>query len=139
MNNQLNTGDWLVHAGTIGDISSLKANYPDVTVDDFAWVDFDTETPEIRPYGTRNMQAVPASSKNPEASVKFINWLYASQENFDLFIYGEEGTDYNKLSDTDYEAIVDETGVPKYNVCLLYTSIRRARPNRLRNNSRSIF
>ena len=116
MNNQLNTGDWLVHAGTIGDISSLKANYPDVTVDDFAWLDFDTETPEIRPYGTRNMQAVPASSKNPEASVKFFNWLYSSQENFDLFIYGEKGTDYNMISDTEYEAIVDETGATKYSV-----------------------
>jgi len=114
LNNQLNTGDWLVHAGTIGDITSLKTNYPGVTVNDFAWLDFDTAAPEIRPYGTRNMQAVPASSKHPEAAVKFVNWLYANQDNFNLFVYGTEGTDYKKLDGNAYEAITDEKGQPKY-------------------------
>ncbi len=109
LDNQLNSGDWFVHAGTIGDISNLKKNYPDITVDDFAWLDFDTTTPEIRPYGTRNMQAVPLSSKHPEAAVKFINWLYSSQENFDLFLYGAEGIDYKKLEDKNYEVIIDST------------------------------
>lgn len=115
MNNQLNTGDWLVHSGTVGSITSLKANYPDLTVDDFAWLDFDTSTPEIRPYGTRNMQAVPKSSEHPEAAVKFVNWLYASQENFDLFIYGTEGTDYKKLDNNAYEAITQDDGNVGYN------------------------
>lgn len=109
-NNQLNTGDWFVHAGTIGDITSLKTNYPDLTVDDFAWVDFDTETPEIRPYGTRNMQAVPLSSEHPEAAVKFVNWLYANEDNFNLFHFGTEGVDYNKLEDGAYEVIANDTG-----------------------------
>ena len=109
MDNQLNSGDWFIHAGTIGDISNVKKNYPDITVDDFAWLDFDTTTPEIRPYGTRNMQAVPLSSKHPEAAVKFINWLYTSQDNFDLFLYGTEGTDYKKLDGKNYEAILDAT------------------------------
>lgn len=111
MNNQLNTGDWLVHAGTIGDITSLKTNYPDLTVDDFAWVDFDTTTPEIRPYGTRNMQAVPLSSEHPEAAVKFVNWIYANEDNFNLFHFGTEGVDYNKLDDGAYEVIANEKGV----------------------------
>ncbi|SHK75016.1 putative aldouronate transport system substrate-binding protein [Anaerocolumna jejuensis DSM 15929] len=105
--NQLTNGDWFVHAGTIGDITGMKKSYPDITPDDFAWLDFDTATPEIRPYGTRNIQAVPLSSKHPEAAVKFINWLYSSQENFDLFVYGTEGTDYKKLDDRNYEAITD--------------------------------
>lgn len=113
--NQLNNGDWFVHAGTIGDITNLKKSYPELTVDDFAWLDFDTATPEIRPYGTRNMQAVPLSSKHPEAAVKFVNWLYTSQENFDLFLYGTEGTDYKKLDDKNYEAITDaSTGQVPY-------------------------
>ncbi len=108
MDNQLMSGDWFVHLGTVGDITSIKKNYPDITTDDFAWLDFDTTTPEIRPYGTRNIQAVPLSSKHPEAAVKFINWLYGSQDNFDLFIYGTEGTDYKKLEGRNYEAITDE-------------------------------
>lgn len=110
MNNQLNTGDWFVHAGTIGDITSLKTNYPELTVDDFVWLDFDTETPEIRPYGTRNMQAVPLSSEHPESAVKFINWLYEDEENFNLFHFGTEGVDYNKLEDGAYEVIANDTG-----------------------------
>ncbi len=131
MDNQLNSGDWFIHAGTIGDISNVKKNYPDITVDDFAWLDFDTVTPEIRPYGTRNMQAVPLSSKHPEAAVKFINWLYTSQENFDLFMYGTEGTDYKKLDGKNYEAILDPaTGQAPFsfstwmigNVNFIYTS-----------------
>lgn len=113
--NQLNNGDWLVHFGTIGDITALKNNYPDLTVDDFAWLDFDTETPEIRPYGTRNMQAVPASSEHPEAAVKFVNWIYASEENFALFHYGTEGTDYTKLDGNAYEVIANDTGSSDWN------------------------
>lgn len=114
MNNQLNTGDWLVHAGTIGDITPLKTNYPDLTVDDFAWVDFDTTTPEIRPYGTRNMQAVPLSSEHPEAAVKFINWVYANEDNFNLFHFGTEGVDYNKLEGGAYEVIANEKGTSNW-------------------------
>lgn len=115
MSNQLDSGDWLIHAGTIGDITAIKKNYPDITADDFAWLDFNTQVPEIRPYGTRNMQAVPLSSKHPEAAVKFINWLYSSQDNFDLFVYGTEGTDYKKLEGRNYEAITDAaTGSAPY-------------------------
>lgn len=109
LNNQLSTGDWFVHFGTIGDITPMKDNYPDITVDDFGWLDFDTTKPEIRPYGTRNMQAVPLSSKHPEAAVKFVNWLYSNQENYNLFLYGTEGKDYEMIDDKNYAGIVDET------------------------------
>ncbi len=129
--NQLTNGDWFVIQGTVGDITGMKSNWPDITIDDFAWLDFDTATPEIRPYGTRNMQAVPMSSKHPEAAVKFINWLYGSQENFDLFAYGTEGVDYKKLEERNYEVITDPaTGQVPYsfatwmigNINLEYTS-----------------
>ncbi len=136
LGNQLSSGDWFIHAGTIGDITNVKKNYPEITVDDFAWLDFNTEIPEIRPYGTRNMQAVPLSSKHPEAAVKFVNWLYTSQENFDLFLYGTEGVDYRKLDDKNYEALVDEvTGQVPYsfatwmigNVNFEYTNVNAPR------------
>ncbi|NLG26148.1 MAG: ABC transporter substrate-binding protein [Clostridiales bacterium] len=42
----------------------------------------------------RNDNVVPAASEHPEAAVKFLNWLYGSQENFDLFVYGIEGQHY---------------------------------------------
>jgi len=116
LENQLNSGDWFVFFGTIGNIEPLKTNYPDLTVDDFIWVEFAPEKSKVRPYGTRNMNAVPLSSQHPEAAVKFVNWLYASQENYDLFIYGREGIDYTKVGDNMREEIINPaTQRPLYN------------------------
>lgn len=107
LTNQLNSGDWFIHPGTIGNVVPLQANYPDLTVDDFEWIDFAPDKGNVRPYGTRNLQAVPQSSENPESGVKFINWLYANQDNYDLFLYGREGTDYNKVGERGREQIID--------------------------------
>lgn len=114
LNNQLMSGDWFVHAGTVGDVTQIRNNYPDITVDDFVALTFGDKT-RVRPYGTRNMNAVPASSENPEAVVKFFNWVYASQENYDLFMYGREGIDFNKVEPHNIEPIRDAvTGQPPY-------------------------
>lgn len=114
LNNQLMSGDWFVHAGTVGDISQIQNNYPDITVEDFVSLTFGDKT-RLRPYGTRNMNAVPASSENPEAVVKFFNWVYASQDNYDLFMYGREGIDFNKVEPHNIEPIRDAvTGQPAY-------------------------
>ncbi len=37
---------------------------------------------------------VSANSKNPDEMLRFIEWLYSEQENYDLFIYGKEGKGY---------------------------------------------
>ena len=116
MTNQLNSGDWFVHCGTIGNVEQLKQNYPDITVEDFVWLDLAPEKPKVRPYGTRNMQAVPLASENPEAGVKFVNWLYSSQENYDLFVYGREGVDYTAVEPHNREDIIDPNlNAPLYN------------------------
>ena len=108
LNNQLNSGDWFVHFGTYGSsIENIKKNYPNITVDDFQTLDFAPDKPFLRPYGTRNMSAVPTSSKHPDAAVKFVNWLYSSQDNYDLFLYGREGKDYKKVGEKSREDIVD--------------------------------
>ena len=44
-----------------------------------------------------NGNAVPSSCKNPEAGIKFLDWLYSSEENYRLFTYGIEGRNYNVL------------------------------------------
>lgn len=114
LNNQLISGDWFVHPGTVGDITQIANNYPDITVDDFISATFGEKT-RVRPYGTRNMNAVPLSSEHPEAAVKFLNWVYASQENYDLFIYGREGIDYEKVEPHNQLPLSDAvTGAPPY-------------------------
>ncbi len=40
---------------------------------------------------------VPYSSTNPEGAMKFLNWLYSSQENYLFCLYGVEGKDYNMV------------------------------------------
>lgn len=114
LNSQLTSGDWFVHPGTVGDITQIKNNYPDVTVDDFISVTL-TDKARVRPYGTRNMNAVPLASEHPEAAVKLLNWVYASQENYDLFMYGREGIDFTAIEPHNREPMVDVvTGRPPY-------------------------
>lgn len=38
--------------------------------------------------------AVPITSEEPEAACKFLNMLYTNPELMDIFVYGEEGVDY---------------------------------------------
>ena len=47
----------------------------------------------------QNLNAIAATSEDPESGLKFLNWLYASEENHDLFHYGIEGTHYTKTGD----------------------------------------
>lgn len=105
--NQLNAGDWFVHCGTIGNVEQLKRLYPDITVDDFIWLSLAPEKSKIRPFGTRNMNAIPLASKHPEAGVKFMNWVYASQENYDMFVYGREGIDWQRVGEQGREPIIN--------------------------------
>lgn len=116
LNSQLDSGNWFVHAGTYGNsIENIQKNYPEITVDDFDFLNFFSDKPNLRPYGTRNMNAVPITSENPEAGVKFINWLYANQENYDLYLYGREGVDYINTGDRKREDIIDlSKGRPLY-------------------------
>ncbi len=116
LNSQLNSGDWFIHFGTYGGaVSNLQTNYPNLTVEDFGFIDFAPEKPNVRPYGTRNMNAVPLSSKNPAAPVKLVNWIYANQANYDLFMYGRENVDFKPVEPRNREDIVDPVkNVPLY-------------------------
>lgn len=38
--------------------------------------------------------AISESCRNPERVMMFLEWLHASQENYDLFMYGQEGVNY---------------------------------------------
>ena len=85
----------------------MAQNVPGLEPSDIVWYDYLNGSDPIRPYGTKNLNAVPLSSEHPEAAVKFFNWLYASQENYDLFCYGSEGVDYELGEDHTYTTILD--------------------------------
>lgn len=98
--NGLHTALWLEQHGIEEDVIELAP-----------------EKPSFRDMGFRNDNVVPASSENPEVGIKFLNWLYGSQEAYDLFIYGIEGEHYNLPADAtgkEREIILDEAGSTKY-------------------------
>ncbi|MBD2869109.1 extracellular solute-binding protein [Paenibacillus arenilitoris] len=67
-----------------------------------------SEKPLLQFFAFGNTNAVPITAKHPEASIKFLNWLYSNKDNHNLFLYGEEGTHYNKVGDRTIEFIDDE-------------------------------
>ena len=62
----------------------------------------------------QNLNAISATSEDPESGLKFLNWLYASEENHTLFHYGIEGTHYTKTGDHRFEQIKGEDGNALY-------------------------
>lgn len=54
-------------------------------------------------YKAWNYLVVPATSKNVDRTMKFLDWLFASQENHDLFELGIEGTHWEKSGDRNYK------------------------------------
>lgn len=55
------------------------------------WFTMCPEKPDVICTFVQNLNAISATAENPESGLKFLDWLYASQENHDLFHYGQEG------------------------------------------------
>jgi putative aldouronate transport system substrate-binding protein len=84
----------------------------DTTVD---WVEaFGTDKPDMIYTFVQNMNAISATAEDPESGLKFLNWLYTSKENHDLFHYGIEGTHYKQIGDNKMEQIKGDDGNPLY-------------------------
>lgn len=50
----------------------------------------------------RNDTAVSATSTHPEQAVQLMDWIYSSQENYDLMVYGIEGLTWKDEGDHSY-------------------------------------
>ena len=68
----------------------------DSTVD---WVESFSEknVPDMIYTYVQNLNAISSTSEDPESGLKFLNWLYASKENHDLFHYGIKGVHYTQI------------------------------------------
>jgi putative aldouronate transport system substrate-binding protein len=49
------------------------------------------EKPMLMNLPLQNANGVPITTKHPEAGLKFLDWVYSSQENQDLLLYGFQG------------------------------------------------
>lgn len=69
----------------------------------------------FRPYAVRNSNGVSATSPHPEATIQFLNWVFSSQENFDLMLYGIEGTHWKDTGKNGMEILKkDANGAQTY-------------------------
>ncbi|MBR0465154.1 MAG: extracellular solute-binding protein [Clostridia bacterium] len=74
----------------------------DTTVD---WVSMYPDKPEMIYTFVQNLNAISATAEDPESGLKFLNWLYANQENHDLFHYGIVDRHYTPIGDNKIEQV----------------------------------
>ena len=88
--NTMLTGDFIwVDQCQLWDTEQVwKERIPGVQLDT---IYLNQKAPPFRSSSFRNDTAVSATSEHPEAAVKFMDWMYSSQENYDLMVYGVEG------------------------------------------------
>ena len=79
-----------------GDLVSLRENIPTADIDLFLTA---PEKPNMIYTLAQNLNAISATSEDPESGLKFLDWLYKSKENHDLFHYGIEGVHYTASAD----------------------------------------
>ena len=70
--------------------ADMKQTVPEAELE---WVIINPDQPvEVSP--SNNFAQISSSSKDPARAMMFLNWIQASQENYDLFMYGIEGKHY---------------------------------------------
>ena len=79
------------------------------------WVEaFGDDIPDMIYTYVQNLNAISATAEDPESGLKFLDWLYASEENHNLFHYGIEGTHYTVTGDKRIEQVKGEDGNALY-------------------------
>ncbi len=105
---RMQTGLYIWVEGSLGKnneiISTVQQNAPEAKLETYLMA------PDADKYITGaggEVLCVPYSAANPEGAMKFLNWLYGSQENYLFALYGVEGKDYN-IVDGRLERITTE-------------------------------
>lgn len=62
----------------------------------------------FRPASFRNDTAVSGTSEHPADAVRFMDWMYASQDNYDLMVYGVEGLTWKDEGEGLYTKLIPD-------------------------------
>ncbi|WP_373228570.1 extracellular solute-binding protein [Cohnella sp.] len=112
---QIKSGQYVFMFGTPNKLVDVQKTYPDIKDEDIELIRLNPEKPRYRMVNAKNVNVVAANSKHPAEAVKFLNWLYDNQDNYDLFMYGLEGITYKKVGDKGVETVIDpKTNTPLY-------------------------
>lgn len=105
---RMQTGNYLWVEGSLGKdqeiISTVRSNAPDARLGNYLLA---AEKPKYITAAGGEVLCIPYSAPNPTGAMKFLNWLYASQENYNFALYGVEGVDY-QMVDGRIERLADE-------------------------------
>lgn len=107
---RMQTGLYLWVEGSLGKemeiINTIKANAPDAKVKTYLLAE---DKPRYVTATGGEVLGIPVNAPNPEGAMKFVNWIYKSQENYLFALYGVEGKDYeivdgriNKLTPSEF-------------------------------------
>lgn len=107
---RMQTGLYLWVEGSVGKemeiINTIKANAPDAKVKTYLLAE---DKPRYVTATGGEVLGIPVNAPNPEGAMKFVNWIYKSQENYQFALYGVEGKDYeivdgriNKLTPSEF-------------------------------------
>lgn len=95
---RMQTGLYLWVEGSLGKdmeiIESVRSNAPDAKLKTYLLA---PEDPKYITSTGGEVLCVPYSAKNKEGAMRFLNWLYASEDNYRYAIYGVEGKDYEMV------------------------------------------
>lgn len=97
--------------GGYGGVMSAKRVYPEFEAHMYF---LEEDEPVYESLPVWNSNSVPATTDHPQTAIEFLNWLYSSKENHDLFLYGIPGTHYEPVGDNRMEQVTTETGQPLY-------------------------
>ncbi|GIO95650.1 ABC transporter substrate-binding protein [Paenibacillus lautus] len=107
---RMQTGLYLWVEGSLGKemeiVDTIKANAPDAEVKTYLLAE---DKPRYVTAAGGEVLGIPVNAPNPEGAMKFVNWIYKSQENYLFALYGIEGKDYeivdgriNKLTASEF-------------------------------------
>lgn len=92
---RMQTGLYLWVEGSLGKemeiIDAVKANAPEAEIKTYLLAE---EKPRYVTAAGGEVLGMPVNAPNPDGAMKFINWIYKSQDNYLFALYGVEGKDY---------------------------------------------
>ncbi|MBT2762942.1 ABC transporter substrate-binding protein [Paenibacillus sp. ISL-20] len=107
---RMQTGLYLWVEGSLGKemeiVDAIKANAPNAEIKTYLLAE---DKPRYVTATGGEVLGIPVNAPNPEGAMKFVNWIYKSQENYLFALYGIEGKDYeivdgriNKLTASEF-------------------------------------
>jgi putative aldouronate transport system substrate-binding protein len=79
----------------------VRAYIPGGELETFTFRDY--SMPMIRMTKVNNFACISSTSNNKERAMMFLDWMRASKENYELYMYGIKGKHWNPIGDNQYE------------------------------------